>query len=101
MGYIKEFPEQNRNDYEEFYHITIMSSDDSGNATTQHFLSKYTQDEYDELADDDECIDWEEIFRCNIQIDTCGMNLDMDAEIITQEEYNILKKQNGSWTWVT
>ena len=39
--------------------------------------------------------------RCNIQIDTCGMDLDMDAEIITQEEYNILKKQNGSWTWVT
>ena len=84
---------------EKYYHIIIKIFDDE-NETTQHFIRKYSQQEYDELyrEDDDSCPDWETVFQSSIMINKNG-DMDIDEEIIKEDEFKYLYNLNG-WTWV-
>ena len=83
------------------YHITISILYDDDSMKTQHFLRKYSEEEYDELyREDEDCEpDWEAIFQSSINIQTNG-DMDIGEEIISEGDFATLYKRNG-WTWVT
>ncbi len=83
------------------YHITISIMYDDDSVRTQHFLRKYSCEEYNNLyrEDEDSEPDWEAIFQSSINIQTNG-DMDITEEIITENDFNVLYRQNG-WSWVT
>jgi len=85
------------------YHITITSTNDDFKIKVIHFIRQYTDHVYEELFDDG-FIDWEDVFSCDIDIETCGYDMDMCDEVITKDTFDSLLDAHcphgyGMWVW--